>query len=350
VETFSEPKDNMIDFPITIESSSTMAFDSMAAPPLYHELSSCFGFRPQHVPSEVLSGKRSFDDIIEPVPIGPRTNLNVVEEISVQDTISSSFDQCCEDLLIETFLPTPVLTNCCLDNNKISEDLLIEIGSELRNKRRKLAIVTPRSSFYSIARSSFDEPSELQERKPDLLLSGGGQEAAEQQETCSSSDLDDIHPAVLDHRWSNKYKKLCAFHKKYGHCLVQCKTPDGINCQPLSQWVKRQRHQRKRKRLRRHFTLTEDREMALNKLGFVWDSHEAAWNQKFGELLAFKAAFDHCNVPIEYPENPQLSIWVKCQRRQYKLYLTGKKSTISTTRMDKLTEVGFVWNPRNLKL
>jgi Helicase associated domain len=157
-------------------------------------------------------------------------------------------------------------------------------------------------------------------------------------------------PAVVDHNWHMKYEELYDFHKRYGHCLVPNVTPDGISYQSLSQWVRRQRHQYKRKRLGNHSPLTDDRVRALSKLRFVWDSHGAAWDEKYQDLLTFKESRGHCNVPTEFPENQGLSIWVKCQRRQYKLYLTGKKNNICMSRISKLNDIGFIWNPRNLRL
>jgi hypothetical protein len=302
--TFSEPKDFMLKFPVTVES---LAFDP--APPL--PVMSCADPW-QRVSSAVNERKRAVTEI-EPTPIGPRTSVKVVNEIFVQDIIS--WDQC-EDLLVETFL----LPMDHLDCNKGSD--LTKIEYEQCSKRRKFATVTPRSSFSSTEAFSWGEEDRI---------------SAE----CKKLANPD--------QWYEKYHELCVFYKKYGHCLVPNKTPEG-NYQSLSQWVKRQRHQHKLKRLGRHSTLTEDREAALRDLDFVWDSHGATWNDRFGELLAFKASRGHCNVPTDFPEKPQLSIWVKCQRRQFKLHLTGKKSNINPPRISKLNEINFVWNPRNLKV
>jgi Helicase associated domain len=51
-------------------------------------------------------------------------------------------------------------------------------------------------------------------------------------------------------------------------------------------------------------------------------------------------------VPSTYPENPQLATWVKCQRRQYKLLKDGKTSNMSLGRIEKLEELGFIWEMR----
>eukprot|EP00339_Tiarina_fusa_P001835 CAMPEP_0117069468 /NCGR_PEP_ID=MMETSP0472-20121206/48733_1 /TAXON_ID=693140 ORGANISM="Tiarina fusus, Strain LIS" /NCGR_SAMPLE_ID=MMETSP0472 /ASSEMBLY_ACC=CAM_ASM_000603 /LENGTH=307 /DNA_ID=CAMNT_0004792037 /DNA_START=76 /DNA_END=999 /DNA_ORIENTATION=- len=298
--TFSDPKDHLLDFvPVTIES---MPLDSFPVTAISYVDSW------QYAPND---RKRHVAEI-EPTPIGPRTSVNVVDQIPADEIIS--FDQC-GDILVETFLfPMDRPTSCDSGFD------MTKIEFEPSNKRRKFATITPRASFSSTEQFAWDED-----------------------EDCSISV--ECRQLAKPDQWYEKYQELCAFHARYGHCLVPNKTPEG-NYQSLSQWVKRQRHQHKLKRLGRHSTLTEDREDALRKLDFVWDSHGATWNERFRELLTFKA----CNVPTDFPENPQLSIWVKCQRRQYKLHLTGKKSNINASRISKLNEINFVWNPRNLKV
>lgn len=85
----------------------------------------------------------------------------------------------------------------------------------------------------------------------------------------------------------------------------------------------------------------------LEKLGFVWDSHAVAWEEKYSTLLRFKADYGHVDVPSNYPDKG-LAIWIKCQRRQYKLLCQDKQSAMTTERIARLESVGFNWNPRNL--
>jgi CDGSH-type Zn-finger protein len=110
--------------------------------------------------------------------------------------------------------------------------------------------------------------------------------------------------------------------------------------------MKCQRHQYKLKKEGYHSTMTGQREKSLESLGFVWDSHKATWEERLNELIAFRRAQGHCNVPAKFEENPQLAIWVKCQRRQYKLFCDGAHSNITANRISRLVEKGFVWNPR----
>ena len=43
----------------------------------------------------------------------------------------------------------------------------------------------------------------------------------------------------------------------------------------------------------------------------------------------------------------KLATWVKCQRRQYKLYWDGKPSAMSPERILELEKVGFEWEIRS---
>jgi hypothetical protein len=110
--------------------------------------------------------------------------------------------------------------------------------------------------------------------------------------------------------------------------------------------VKRQRYQYKLKADGQMSTMTDERITLLENIGFIWDSHAAAWAEKLYELKDFHRERGHCNVPSTYPENPQLATWVKCQRRQYKLLRDGKTSNMTMDRIVELENVGFVWEVR----
>jgi hypothetical protein len=89
--------------------------------------------------------------------------------------------------------------------------------------------------------------------------------------------------------------------------------------------------------------MTDKRIEQLEKVGFVWDSHSAAWVQRFKELCTFRERAGHCNVPSNFADSPSLATWVKCQRRQYKLFWQYKTSNINLHRIEQLHEIGFEW-------
>jgi hypothetical protein len=148
-----------------------------------------------------------------------------------------------------------------------------------------------------------------------------------------------------DKCWNDRFQELANFRQKHGHLLVRRSHPGKL---PLLLWVKRQRYQYKMRKEAKHCTMTEERQAALEQLGFIWDSHAATWDERFSELVAFQSECGHCKVPTPFPPNPQLAGWVKSQRRQFKLFLSGKKSYMSKERMIQLSSLGFDYNPRKL--
>ena len=168
----------------------------------------------------------------------------------------------------------------------------------------------------------------------------------------TQEDSDDSKASNLQFResqkwlWTTRYHELIAFKNTYGNCLVPNNWP--IN-NSLSLWVKRQRHQYKLKREGKRSTMTDDRQLALERIDFVWDPHTAVWDERLNELRDFQTRQGHCSVPVNSPKTRQLAIWVKCQRRQYRLFCDGRHSTMTNERIRKLNELGFVWNPQEYK-
>ncbi|CAJ1966103.1 unnamed protein product [Cylindrotheca closterium] len=143
--------------------------------------------------------------------------------------------------------------------------------------------------------------------------------------------------------WDKRYQQLVQFKAELSHCNV----PLNYKTNPcLSNWTKRQRHQYRLKMEGRHTTLTEERQVMLENLGFVWDSHAAAWNERWEQLRDFRLEHGHSRVPKNYPKNQPLAIWVKCQRRQFRLWSQNKRSNITRERVERLKDLDFVFNPR----
>jgi superfamily II DNA or RNA helicase len=70
----------------------------------------------------------------------------------------------------------------------------------------------------------------------------------------------------------------------------------------------------------------------IEKLGSPWD-------ERFGELVAYKDRFGDCDVPTRWGEGRRLATWVVGQRQARKL---GK---LSAEKIEKLDQIGFLWNP-----
>lgn len=145
-----------------------------------------------------------------------------------------------------------------------------------------------------------------------------------------------------EEKWELRYKELLRFHSEFGHSAV----PHTYHRNPqLARWVKRQRRQYKLRRDDRTSTMTSERLELLDTIGFVWDSHEINWTEKLRSLGLYREKYGHCNVPSNSSDK-KLATWVKCQRRQYKLYWDGKPSAMSPERILQLEKVGFEWEIR----
>lgn len=149
-----------------------------------------------------------------------------------------------------------------------------------------------------------------------------------------------IHPYQHE-RWNERYQDLVHYFQEHQHCNV----PYVYKQNPcLGQWVKRQRHQYKLFKQGAHSNLNDDRIQSLNMLGFIWDSHGAAWEEKYQDLKTFHSRHGHVNVPCSYIGSSKLSTWIKRQRRQYRLFMSHQPSTMTLERISKLESLGLVWD------
>jgi hypothetical protein len=162
--------------------------------------------------------------------------------------------------------------------------------------------------------------------------------------SASSADGQQRFKPFHEEKWNIRLTELMRYRKEHGDCLV----PHTYSPNPqLARWVKRQRRQYKLMLEKRASTMTKERLDILTQIVFVWDSHEAAWQEKLNELNSFKSERGNCLVPSNFKANPQLATWVKCQRRQHKLYWEGRPSAMTPERIIQLEKIGFEWEIRS---
>jgi len=71
--------------------------------------------------------------------------------------------------------------------------------------------------------------------------------------------------------------------------------------------------------------------VCVDRLGVTWD-------ERYGELVAYKERFGDCRVPYNWHDNPQLGSWVVVQR-------TNKRTgVLSEERIIRLNTIEFVWD------
>jgi hypothetical protein len=160
----------------------------------------------------------------------------------------------------------------------------------------------------------------------------------------SGGELDqlrEIRPYQND-QWNERYTELVEYRNQFGHCNVPYHWPDN---KPLSQWVKRQRHQRKLKTEKKHSNLTDEREHILDILGFIWDSRAANWEERYQQLCSYHSQHGHCQVTRKDKDSRQLAVWLKRQRHLCRLFLSGEADTgITSERLTKLVDIGVKLN------
>lgn len=147
-------------------------------------------------------------------------------------------------------------------------------------------------------------------------------------------------------QWDIMFDELCDYRQRFGDCLVHHNYHENLR---LARWVKRQRYQYKLMLEGKKSSMTKERAEALDCIGFVWNSQGAAWYERLSELREFKKAHGHYNVPSNFKGNVQLARWVKCQRRQYRLYQAGLPSNMTKQRIRALKNMGFEWSSGSKK-
>ncbi|PXF43766.1 hypothetical protein BWQ96_06498 [Gracilariopsis chorda] len=125
--------------------------------------------------------------------------------------------------------------------------------------------------------------------------------------------------------WEHRYAHLLHYYRLNGHCCVPISDPN------LGMWVAKMRANRRKDKLPLH------RVRKLDAIGFIWNTAEADWMDKFNKLLHFRATEGHACVPFNEGE---LGWWVNTQRQ------SKRKGKLSAHRERLLNEAGFIWNPQ----
>ena len=137
---------------------------------------------------------------------------------------------------------------------------------------------------------------------------------------------------AFNEKWEKGFTELLAYKKEFGDCIAPrgYKTKSGLN---LNNWISSQRQ------LLKNNKLDKDQIRRLDELGFIWDAFNEKWEKGFTELLAYKKEFGDCLPPKGYKTKSGYNLysWVGSQK-------TGRKiNTLEESRIDRLDELGFVW-------
>lgn len=260
-----------------------------------------------------------------PTPIGPNATVEIVDIVPT-DSLLEAMDHTTTVFLKETF-------NASTDCASTCESLDVFKSNRIRGKLSDLAGLSENDSIDKLPEM---QSCEMAIAFPVIPLSNSF--------VCSVDSIGGIN-SKKDH-WSEKFDELVDFRKRFGHCLVPNNWIENVK---LSQWVKRQRHQYKLKREGKNSSLCDEKIIALESIGFTWSVQEDTWEERFQQLVEYKEFYGHTNVPKNCTRHPQLSVWVKYQRRHLRLFMSGERSSMTEERFYKLTKLGFQWNPRREK-
>lgn len=137
-----------------------------------------------------------------------------------------------------------------------------------------------------------------------------------------------FHWEPRDELWYRNLRALKELRLRSGKFLVPISQPG------LSRWCTNQRV------MRIKGSLEDDRIKMLDAVGFDWNLHKKVnAHNHISKLIEFKKERGHCNVPAKWAGNRSLGAWVSIQRSQY------KKGKLSSERIKKLENIGFVWDP-----
>jgi Helicase associated domain len=87
-------------------------------------------------------------------------------------------------------------------------------------------------------------------------------------------------------RWELGFAALSKFRRRKRHCRPSREHLEGKF--KLGQWVTTQRYLKE--------DLSVERKKRLDKIGFVWNWRDFAWERGFAALLKFKRREGHCRV------------------------------------------------------
>lgn len=196
--------------------------------------------------------------------------------------------------------------------------------------------------------------------------------------------------------WDGRYQQLLQFKEEYGHCNVPT---NDEHFSKLSGWVQHQRAEKKKKACGKKSRLTDENEQLLESAGFIWSIKEWNWRQRLEDLKQYKQLHGHCSVPtrdgelggwvmtqrLTYGKNMlplareealndlgfiwdmhhlaweekynllccqptpmtvPLNSWIATQRSEKRYKELGLDTHLTSEREEKLNAVGFEWNAK----
>jgi hypothetical protein len=154
--------------------------------------------------------------------------------------------------------------------------------------------------------------------------------------------------------FDERFKDLMAFKAQSGHCNVPQTRSRNNKHSSLGQWcsnLRRSYKDMKEGGISCRYKISTSNIKRLENAGFQWSfgRNKFTFDERFKDLMAFKAEFGHCNVSAgKSRDNKQSSLGAWCSdiRRSYKAMKGGGQSRCKISKADiqRLENAGFEWN------
>lgn len=128
-----------------------------------------------------------------------------------------------------------------------------------------------------------------------------------------------------ENRWEEMFSRLVEYKELHGNCAVPTAKSE------LGSWVSNQRMYKNKG------ALESKRVERLESIGFIWNRFEEQWKECFQELIQYRKTHGNCDVPRNSRKESSLSHWTRIQR------VLRDKGQLSTERIKRLDDIGFVW-------
>jgi hypothetical protein len=155
--------------------------------------------------------------------------------------------------------------------------------------------------------------------------------------------------------FDERFKDLKAFKAKFGHCNVPITKSSKNKYLSLGLWCGNVRRSYKAIKeggtTKKNIKLSKADMKRLENAGFEWNiCKKIVFDDRFKDLMAFKAEFGHCNVPQTQSNNNKhssLGQWCSHMRTSYKAIKDGGTPKhcykFSKADMKRLENAGFEW-------
>jgi hypothetical protein len=155
-------------------------------------------------------------------------------------------------------------------------------------------------------------------------------------------------------KFDERFKDLVGFKAEFGHCNVPQTRSSNNKHYSLGQWcsdIRRSYKNIQEGRGMLRCKLSKADMKRLENAGFEWNLYiKFTFDERFKDLMAFKAEFGHCNVPqtkSSIKKHYSLGYWCSNVRQSYKTIKEGGvplSYKLSKADMKRLENAGFEWN------